>query len=134
MSLKGIRDAVATSIDDISGLRIYDTVPDAINEFPAAWVLPKSGVYNDAFSTAMTHNLEITLLVARQGNLDEVQDTLDDFIDSAGSNSIPAKIEASSLGSHGDAILVTGYDTYGGLEFNGTPYIGAKINFQVMVG
>ena len=134
MSLKGIRDAVQSSIDDISGLRVYDTVPDNINEFPACWVLPRNGSYTDTFTTAMTHNLEVTLLVARQGNLDEVQDTLDDFIDSTGSNSIPAKIEASSLGVHGDGILVTGYDTYGGLEFNGTPFIGAKINFTVMVG
>lgn len=133
MSLKGIRDAVQSSVDDISGLRVYDTVPDSINEFPACWVLPRSGNYLDAMSTAMTHNMEVTLLVARAGNLDEVQDTLDDFIDSTGSNSIPAKIEASSLGSHGSMILVTGYDTYGGLDFNGTPFIGAKINFQVMV-
>ena len=134
MSSKGIRDAVQSSVDDITSLRVYDTVPDSINEFPACWVLPRSGSYLDAMSTAMTHNMELTLLVARAGNLDEVQDTLDDFIDSTGSNSIPTKIEASSLGSHADAILVTGYDTYGGLEFNGTPFIGAKINFQVMVG
>ena len=81
----------------------------------------------------MTHNLELTLLIARGGNLDEVQDLLDDFIDFSGSNFIPVKIEASSLGSHGSSITVTNYSDYGGLEFAGTPFIGAKINFSVTV-
>ena len=65
MSLKGIRDAVQTSLDNISGLRVYDTVPDQIQELPAAWVKPNSGTYNDTFTSGMTHEFECTLLVAR---------------------------------------------------------------------
>ena len=133
MSLKGIRDAVQTSLDNISGLRVYDTVPDQIQELPAVWVKPNSGNYNDTFSDGMTHEFECTILVARGGNLDEVQDTLDDLLEPTGVGSIPAYIHSTSLSTHGSDILVTGYRDYGGLEFNGTPYIGAKIDFQVMV-
>ena len=64
MSLKGIRDAVKSSVDDISGLRVYDTVPDQIQELPACWVKPNTGSYNDTFSDGMTHNFELTILVA----------------------------------------------------------------------
>ena len=46
---------------------------------------------------------------------------------------IPAYIDSASLSTHGSDILVTGYRDYGGLEFNGTPFIGVKIDFQVMV-
>ena len=81
MSLKGIRDAVQTSIDNISGLRVYDTVPDTIRELPACWVLPIGGTYNDTFNSGMTHEFETTVLIARGGNLDEVQDTLDDLLE-----------------------------------------------------
>ena len=133
MSLKGIRDAVQTSLDNISGLRVYDTVPDQIQELPAAWVKPNSGTYNYTFTSGMTHEFECTLLVARGGNLDEVQDTLDDLLEPSGSGSVPAFIESTSLSTHGSDIIVTGYRDYGGLEFNGTPFIGAKVDFQVMV-
>jgi hypothetical protein len=133
MSLKGIRDAVQTSLDNISGLRVYDTVPDQIQELPACWVKPSSATYNDTFADSMTHNFECTILVARGGNLDEVQDTLDDLLEPTGSGSIPAYIHSTSLSTHGSDILVTGYRDYGGLEFNGTPYIGAKVDFLVMV-
>ena len=133
MSLKGIRDAVQSSVDDISGLWVYDTVPDSINELPACWIIPSNGFYSDTFGNSMTHNLELTLLIARGGNLDEVQESLDDFIDFAGSNSIPTKIEETNLSTHGSTILVTSYTDYGGLEFAGTPFIGARINFAVTV-
>lgn len=133
MSLKGIRDAVQTSLDNISNLRVYDTVPDQIQELPACWVKPNAGSYNDTFTSGMTHDFEVTILVARGGNLDEVQDTLDDLLEPTGSGSIPAYIESSSLSTHGSDIMVIGYRDYGGLEFNGTPFIGAKVDFQVMV-
>ena len=77
MSLKGIRDAVQTSLDNISG---------SIS----------------TFSTRSSINLEPT--------------TFD-----------------TSLSTHGSDILVTGYRDYGGLEFNGTPFIGVKVDFLVMV-
>ena len=133
MSLKGIRDAVQTSLDNISGLRVYDTVPDTIRELPACWVLPIGGTYNDTMNNGMTHEFETTVLIARGGNLDEVQDTLDDLLEPTGSGSIPAYMHSTSFSTHGSDILVTGYRDYGGLEFNGTPFIGVKIDFQVMV-
>ena len=133
MSLKGIRDAVQTSLDNISGLRVYDTVPDTIRELPACWVLPIGGTYNDTMNNGMTHEFETTVLIARGGNLDEVQDTLDDLLEPTGSGSIPAYIHSTSLSTHGSDIIVTGYRDYGGLEFNGTPFIGVKVDFLVMV-
>ncbi len=133
MSLKGIRDAVQTSLDNISGLRVYDTVPDSIREIPACWILPTSGTYNETMADGMTHSFEVTLLVARAGNLDEAQNTLDDLLEPTGGGSIPAFIHSTSLSTHGSDIVTTGYSDYGGLEFNGTPFIGAKIQFDVMV-
>ena len=115
MSLKGIRDAVQTSIDNVSGLRVYDTVPDQLRELPACWIVPTAGTYNETFSNGMTHEFEVTVLVARGGNLDEVQDTLDDLLEPTGSGSIAAYIHSTSLSTHGSDIVVTGYRDYGGI-------------------
>ena len=134
MSMSGIRDAVKTALETISGLRVYDTVPDVV-EVPCAWVLPRSGNYHATFSSAvMNHQLEVTLLVRRGAVIAEAQDDIDAYIDPTGAGSLLAALNAITLGAHGSSLLVRGYRDYGALAFGGETYLGCKLDMEVLVG
>lgn len=133
MSIAGIRDAIKTGLSTISGLRAFDTVPDSINELPAAWVLPISGAYDLTAGSTMVMQFEVTLLVNRQGSISEAQDTLDGYIAPSGSDSVKAAIETANLGTHADSARVVDFHEYGGLEFGGATYIGVKFTVEVLI-
>ena len=135
MTLKGIRDALQTGLETISGLRVHDTVPEGIMEVPCAWVTPVSGIYPRTFtSPSMDHQLEVTILVQRMGDAEERQDSLDDYIDPSGASSLLAALNAVDLGAHGSSLLVKGYKDYGNYEFGEQNYLGFKVDVEVLVG
>jgi hypothetical protein len=108
MSLSGIRDAIKTALGGISGLTVYDTVPDKVNVNTFAYVLPLSGEYDFDAGGNMVHRFEIAVLT-RSSNLPQSQDTLDAFLDATGASSVKAAVDGASLGAHGDVIRVTSY-------------------------
>jgi hypothetical protein len=132
MSLAGIRDAIKTALETISSLRVYDTAPESIGELPAAYILPVSGSYDFDAGGHMTHRFEIVLLVRQGGSLAEAQDSLDAYLAESGASSVKAAVDAASLGTHGDIIRVEGYRDYGGLEYGGMLYLGAKWDVSVI--
>lgn len=133
MSIKGIRDNIKTALVVIPGLRVYDTVPDVL-EVPCAFVKPMAGEYDMAGSASIWQpRFEITLLVSRIGDVEESQDSLDDYIEPTGAASIKAAAEAGSYGSNASDVRVTGFRDYGGLVFNGVTYIGVKFDAEALV-
>ena len=133
MSLSGIRDAIKTALETISGLNAYDTVPDVIDP-PCAWVLPKAGDYHKTFSSVtLDHHFEVTVLLSRAGHIALGQDAADVYLDPSGASSLIAAIEAATLSTHASDIVVTGYKDYGGFEFGGQTYIGFKLDVEVLV-
>ena len=134
MTLKGIRDALQTALETVSGLRVHDTVPEGIMEVPCAWITPRSGTYPRTFtSAAMDHQLEVTVLVQRMGDAEERQDTLDDYLDPTGSSSLLAALNATAVGAHGSSLQVKGYRDYGGYEFGEQTYLGFTLDVEVLV-
>lgn len=133
MSMHGIRDAIQTGLATISGLRAYDNVPDSVNELPCAFPIPKTGSYDFTAGDTYECHMEIVLLLARQGDIEEIQESLDDYIQPTGNKSIKAAIEAADYGAHADSVRVSGFRDYGGIEFNGAMYIGAKFDMHVLV-
>ncbi len=131
-SISGIRSAINTALDTISGLRTFNTVPETINEFPAAFVRPQSGAYDYDVGGDMVHKFEIVLLVRRWGDVDESQDTLDPYCDESGTYSIKAAVDAATLSTYASAIRVTGFRDYGAIEFAGIFYVGAKFDVDVI--
>lgn len=132
MTVAGIRDAIKTALETISGLRVYDTVPDSIGELPAAWVLPTGGTYDFDVGGDMEHRFEIVLLVQRGGSLTEAQDALDGYLAESGTGSIKAAVDAATLSTHADAIRVEGYRDYGGMEYAGQLYLGVRFDVSVI--
>ncbi len=133
MTIAGIRDAIKTALETITGLRAYDTVPDTVNELPVAWVIPRSGSYDYTVGNNMVMQFEVTVLVSRQGSISEAQDKLDGYILPTGSGSVKAVVDAAILSTHAQAIRVTDFREYGGLEFGGAIYAGVKFGVEVIV-
>lgn len=132
--MKGIRDALKTALAAVLPLAAaYDTVPDTI-QLPCAFVKPARGRYHETFvSSKLTHFMEVTVLLARGGVLDERQDTMDDLLEPTGSGSLLAAIEAASFEAHADYAIVRGYRDYGGLQFGEQTYLGFKLDVEVVV-
>jgi len=133
MSLVGIRQAIATALGTISGLRVHQTAPESIGQLPAAYIVPRSGSYDLAAGGQMIHRFEVVLLVQRGGSLSEAQDALDDYLSASGSSSVRQAINSANLGAHADCIRVEGYRDYGGLEYAGQLFLGARLDVEVVV-
>ena len=133
MSISGIRDAIKTGLETISGLKAYDTVPDVIRT-PCAFVLPKLGEYDFTASTSCYRmDMEITLLIGRQGDIQASQDAIDGYIAPAGAGSVKAAVEGADFGIHADSIRVKGFKDYGSFTFSGTQYLGVRFDVDVLV-
>ena len=132
MTVVGIRDAIKTALATITGLNTFDTVPESINAFPAAFVFPRYGDYDYDVGDDMVHRFEIVVLVARQGDIAESQDEIDAYCDASGTYSIKTAVDAATLSTHADAIRVIRYRDYGSLDFAGSYYIGVRFDVDVI--
>ena len=118
--LVSIRDALKTTINNISGLRCYDTVPDNALNFPIAIIIPTS--------------IDFDLLVAVQrADSRTGQDKLDAFVTGQGSSSIRQIIyNNSTLGLANTSAHVTSMSNYGAdVSLNGIDAIGANLSIEV---
>ncbi len=115
MSLASIRSAIVAGLGGISGLRVYDHMPDSVNEFPAVVVRLWGASYTDS-----TYTFRL-LVLAAGWDIAEAELALHPFLEKSGASSIAAlltadpgcvTISAGALGRH----LV-----------NGVAYMGAEI-------
>ncbi|MFA4973643.1 MAG: hypothetical protein WC683_13615 [bacterium] len=134
MSIAGIRSAIASALTSVTFLkRIYTYPPESIGEPPCAYIVPKSGNFHDDFAGSMTHEFEVVVLLTIGPGFTQQQTALDLLIDETAS-AIRAAIEGASLGSNADAIVVTGYHDYGGIQYGENPtqtFMGVKFDVQV---
>lgn len=138
MSIQGIRDAVKTALETISGLTAKDNAPDTIPALPFAWIAPEmSGrfcEYNITGSASVVkYNFVITLLLSKAGIAEPTQESLDDYIVPTGTKSIKAAVEAATFSTHASYALVSEAFEYGGLSYNNNLYIGCKFRVEVIV-
>jgi hypothetical protein len=132
MSVSGIRDGLKTRLATISGLYIHDTAPGAVNQTPAAVILPMRGDYGRHFGSGATHYFRVGLLAAIGQGWEKAQDQLDDFLSDTGTKSIRAAIEADpGLGGAGEGATVLSYGSYDIHEYGGSEYMGVDIEVQV---
>lgn len=133
-NVAGIKAAICTALRTVTTLkRVYDQVPENINETPCAYVLPRSGQYHIDCGSNMLHDFEVVILVKRAGDIEQGQEDLDEYINATGT--ICAAIEAASLSTYAHAIKVMGYQDYGGFEYppgSGFVYIGVRFTVQVL--
>jgi hypothetical protein len=132
-SFSTIRTAIKTTIsNNISGIRVYDTVDDMVN-VPAAVLLPTSINFTEAMARG-TDRYEFDLLVVvSRADSRSGQNQLDGFINGSGDNSIRQVIfNNSDLGQSETSAVVTTMSDYGATyAVNGVESIGARLGITV---
>ena len=88
MSLISIRQGIATALERIPDLAVYDHVPEAINEFPAASIRVAVASYADR-----TFTFQVRLAVSGW-SAGEAEKSLHPFLEPTGDKSIKAALDS----------------------------------------
>jgi hypothetical protein len=131
MSISLIREALATNLATISGLRTSAEVPDLPNP-PIAIVALRSVSYDGAFNKGMTtYNFAVTVIVGRAAER-VAQSRLDAYI-STGASSVKSAVESdSTLGGNAYDCRVVSMDSVGSLSISDTTYLAADFTVTVI--
>lgn len=133
-TLSQITDALKTTLNDnITGLRVHDTVPDLGLNFPAAFIVP-TDIYFDTSMQRGTDLYTFDILVACQRTDSRSgQDKLATFITGQGGTSIRQAIfNNSTLGLADTTSRCVGVSNISAdVNVNGIDAIGANVQIQV---
>ncbi len=125
MSIVAIRDALATNIGTISGLRTSAEIPDNPNP-PQAVVQLQSVNYDGAFQNGLTtYNFLISVIV---GRVDErgAQRQLDNYASSTGSQSVKLAVQSDkTLDGNAYDVRVTDMTNIGAVLLGDATYLAA---------
>ena len=129
-----IRDGIKTRLETITGVTVYDTVPDYLDP-PAAIVAPLTSLDYDATMGrgADTYQIPVIFYIQRV-DAATAQDSLDTFLQASGSDSVKAAIEGDiTLGGAAMSVRVVSASDYGEYEVSqGTSYLGVTFNLEVI--
>jgi len=131
MSISLIRQALATNLATISGLRTAAELPDLPNP-PIAIVNLKSVEYDGAFNKGLTnYSFGITVVVGRAAER-EAQRRLDAYI-STGASSVKSAVESDkTLGGNAYDCRVVSMDSVGSLTISDNTYLAADFSVTVI--
>ena len=130
MGLEAIGEGIATRLATISGLQVFapNALPDSINQFPAALILPGETEYDASFSGDADYRFRIIIVVTKQDSPSALNRLLD-YIELTGTYSVKAAIEADrSLNSSADDChlrrnLGIGTTLWGGYIYLSTEFV-----------
>lgn len=134
MSFATIADGIKKRLETISGLKVFATkeLPDSVNQFPAALILPGETPYVTTLSsTDCDYNFRIILLFAKADTPSAISKMLE-YMAVEGSKSVVAAI-------HGDKTLDGSADTckvsrnlgVGSTSWGGYVYLSTEFALQV---
>lgn len=133
MGLEAIGNGLKTRLQTISDLaRVYapNELPNTINEFPVALILPGETEFNRTFTNKITVTLRVLILVSKQDNPTALSRLLD-YIDPTGSDSVYAAIAGdSTLNSNAEDAFVTRCSGAGATTWGGYVYLSTE--FEVI--
>jgi hypothetical protein len=131
MSISLIRQALATNLGTIPGLRTSAEVPDLPNP-PIAIVALRSVSYDGAYAKGLTnYNFAVTVIVGRAAER-EAQRRLDAYI-STGASSVKSAVESDkTLGGNAYDCRVVSMDSVGSLSISDTTYLAADFTVTVI--
>jgi hypothetical protein len=122
-----IREALASNIASVAGIRTAALVPDLVNP-PIAIVNLNSIDYHTDFRNGVTYNFTVQVIVAR---VDErnAQKRLDAYAAPSGQGSVKSAIESNrTLGGLVDDLIVTGMPNIGSITANDQQYLAAEFS------
>ncbi len=119
MSVTLLREALATRLGTISGLRTAAEIPDQPNP-PVAIVSLRNVDYTQSMAKGLTiYNFIVTVIVARVAER-TAQQRLDGYISTSGSTSIKEAIEGDkTLGGNAYDVLVQNLSNIGVIQLSG---------------
>jgi len=132
-TLSELTDGLKTTIDNVSGLRCYDTVPDMGLNFPAAFIVPTDIEFDLAMQRGTDKYTFDILIAVQRSDSRTAQDKLHGYITGQGSNSIRQTIfNNRTLGlSDTDSRAVGVSNISADVSVNGIDAIGANISVEV---
>ena len=129
--LKAIGSGLKTQIETISDIaHVYapNELPNVVNEFPSAIILPGETTYDESFTNKIGVSFRILILISKQDNPAALNRLLD-YMDTSGSDSVYAAIGGdTTLGGACDFTLLiscsgAGATTWGGYVYLSTEFI-----------
>jgi hypothetical protein len=133
-TLGTIRNALKTTIEDnISTLRVYDTMPDQ-TEGHCLLVMPDTADFAKAFGRGTDEWLFNLYVIIPWQETTVVQDNLDEYVSGSGTKSVRQVIwNNATLGGVVDDAFVKGMRGFGGqFQMAKVPHVGAILDLQVI--
>lgn len=107
MTPNGVRAGLGTALDTITGLRVFDYVPDSLSP-PAAVVEPLEVDYDEAMKRGLDVYRAFVLVIVGRMSDRSSQDRLDAYVAGSGASSVKAALEANrTLGGACSTLQVT---------------------------
>ncbi len=118
------------TISDIKRVFACNELPNVVNEFPVALILPGEVEFNQSFTNKIDVTFRILILMSKQDN-PTAYNRLLDYIDPTGSDSVYAAISGDqTLGGSADAAFVTKCSGAGATIWGGQVYLSTE--FEVV--
>ena len=128
--MTAVRDGLATRLQTISGLRVYESPPDSVPELPAAIVMAGDpfASYDRLIGAADVSYSFAVLLLVRSADEVQAEADLEPYISPTGASSVKAAVDGT-LGGNADWARVLRSQSAGRVTFHQTRYWG--VTFQV---
>lgn len=131
MNLASVRTGLGDRLDTITGVRVYDAIPENA-EPPCAVIAVGAGVYDADFDDNLTAEWSVLMLVSRADDV-RAQSVLDTYLSTTGSSSVPAAIRSdATLGGSVDSAKVVGWAEPQTYTIADTSYVGVEIQVETV--
>lgn len=134
MGMQEIGDGIATRLKTIHGLKVFATkeLPDTVNQFPAAIIIPGETEYTTTFSPDVAdYNFRILLLFSKADQPSAISKMLD-YIAVSGDKSIVDVIhEDVTLDENAETCKVTRNLGIGNVVWGNVAYLSTEFLVQV---
>jgi len=118
------------TISDINHVYSANELPNVINEFPAALILPGETEYNKSFTNKIDVSFRILLIITKQDNPSALNRLLD-YMNPSGDDSVYGAIAAdTTLSGTADDCIVSKCSGVGAVTWGGHVYLGTE--FEVL--
>ena len=134
MGMLEIGKGLKENLQQIKGLRVYaiHELPDSINQFPAAIILPGETAYVTTFnSNDADYNFRVILLFSKQDTPSAISKMLP-YIATSGDKSVVAKIHADkTLDGNAETCKVSSNLGISSIAWGGISYLSTEFSVQV---
>lgn len=132
-NLSAIRTGIKNQLALITGLNVYDTIPDSMMVPCAIVGMPAVVEYDYAFRSAVIKTTIPVRLYAMPVLEDQAQQALDAYVATEGASSVRSAIDLDpSLGGVAHSTRVVSAQGYGAYDMGEVQYLGVEFSVEVV--